>query len=394
MAHADTTTRQPDLRLWSLAAGNFAVGTGSLVMAGLLPVMAPDLGRSIPAVGQAVTAYSAAVALGGPLLAAVTSRIDRRTLLGIGLALFALGHVGSALAPDYVTLLAARVLAGLGACLFTPHASATAALLVPPQQRGRAIALVFGGFTVATILGVPLGTMLGSLVGWRATLAGAGGLALVAMAAMWRALGPGLHTAPVDLAAWGGLMRNRAVLLMLAVTLSQILGQLAVFAYIAPLLHAGLDAGPSLISLLLAWLGLAGLAGNALAGRAVDRIGAGRTAHAAIAAVGVALAVWPLGAHALPFVAVVFFVWGAGGFAINTSQQARLVAAVPTLTSAVLPLNSSAIYVGQALGAALGGLLIGGFGPEPLPLAAAMCLGTALLLSLAASRAGTGSKGT
>jgi multidrug resistance protein len=384
MARVERPT--PALSLWALATGNFAIGTGSLVIAGLLPGMAADLGRSASAIGQTVTAFAIAVAVGGPALAALTSRIDRRRVLTLGLLLFAAGTLMSALATGYQVLLAARVLAGLGASLFTPHASATAAMLVPPDQRGRAIALVFGGFTVATVLGLPLGTLLGAAIGWRAALAVLGIVALAAPVILWRVLPADLFTKTIMRADWARLLGSRAILLALAVTLFQMLGQLALFTYIAPLFNTTLGAGTTMISALLLWLGIAGVTGNALAGRMIDRIGAANVAHLSIGAVGAGFILLAIGAHSLPVAVIVCFIWGVGGFAVNTSQQARLVAAAPTLSSASLPLNSSAVYTGQALGAAAGGAAIGAAGVGSLPVIAAIFMIVSLVVSLLAAR--------
>ena len=172
------------LRVLPLAAGTFAIGTGLLVIQGILPEMARDLGVSVGAAGQLVTAFAVAYAVSAPLLSAVAARFDQKRLLGGALIVFALSNVGAALAPSLAPLIVARVVAALSSALFTPNASAAGASLAPPDERGRALALVFGGLSVATVLGVPIGTLIGGAVGWRATFLFVGALGALAAAGL------------------------------------------------------------------------------------------------------------------------------------------------------------------------------------------------------------------
>lgn len=375
-----------DARLWALAAGNFAIGTGALIVSGLLPLMAADLDRSIAATGQTVTAFALAVALGGPLLAGPTSRYDRRLVLQVALALFVAGNLLGALAPSYGWLMASRVISGLGAALFTPHASVAASLLQSPAMRGRAIALVFIGYTVSTVLGVPLGTMAGDLIGWRMTLAIIAGVAVLALVAVRVLLPPALRAPAIDAKAWLAVFATPVIPLLLLVTLVQSLGQFVVLAYIAPSLQASIGATSTMLGLMFFVFGSVGVIGNMVGGVLIDKYGAGTVVNVMLAAVGLGLALVPLAGLGVGAAVLVMAAWGFGAFAINGAQQPRLIGSAPPLASATLPLNSSAIYVGQALGAMAGGLVLTHVGLWPLAPLGALVMAGALAISILAER--------
>jgi predicted MFS family arabinose efflux permease len=376
-----------DTRLWPLALGNFAVATGSLIVAGLLPPMARDLGQTVPVMGQAITAFAIAVAIGGPALAGPTSRMDRRNLLMAALALTALGHVVCALAGSYAWLLTGRVLAGVGAGLFTPHAASAAAILVGPERRGRAIALVFIGFTLSTVVGIPLGTVLGEAIGWRNTLLLVAAVAIGGLVWLQVSLPPGIYCQPITAACWRRIAGSAALVSMLAMTLLQSLGQLVLLTYIAPVVTDSIGATSTTLALLFAANGIAGVLGNLLGGRLVDRYGAARITVLFMTVVAVSFLLFPLGRSGFLATFALMSLWGLGAFAINSVQQPRLIAAAPALATATLPLNSAAIYVGQALGAIVGGLVAAGPGLVWLGPVAALFLVAAIACSLAAERA-------
>jgi predicted MFS family arabinose efflux permease len=344
--------------LHALTLGNFAVGSGALVIIGLLDVMAKDLKVSIPAAGQLTTVFSIVVAIAGPLLATLTSSLDRRKVLLIALTLFCVGHIGCALSGSYETLMAWRVLCAVGACMYTPHAATSATLLVEPSQRGRAIATVFGGFVIATVLGVPGGAWLGAVAGWRSAMMVVAALTFIALLFVWRTIPGNLRVPPVDAAAWKKLFGNSTLVLLLITTLLQVSGQLLLYAYLAPQLKQSLQISDASIAWFFLWLGLANVLGNVLVASRIDRIGPDRVSTYAIAGVVCALALLPFARGSIPLTLALFALWGITSFAINSAMQARLVATAPALATVALPMNSSAIYAGQALGAAAGGWFV------------------------------------
>ncbi len=378
-------TRDP--RLWALALGNFAMGTGAMMIAGLLPLISADLDVSISLAGQLVTAFAVAVALGGPLLAGPTSRIQRRRLLTVALGLFIGANLLGAMATSFTALIVSRVAAGLAASLFTPHATGTAAAMVGPDQRGRAISLVFIGFTMASVLGVPLGMLVGHFLGWRMSLMAVAGAAAVALVVLWRFLPLRIDSPVVNIAGWIAILRNRQVMAVIISNATQILGQMMTFSYIAPLLThtSGLDG--TWLTVFMTAFGFAGVMGNIICGRLIDRIGPARTSHLALGSMVVAFLAWILGGGTMLAVIPLCLLWGLGAFAVNTAQQTRLVAAAPLLAGASLPLNSSAVYIGQAFGAGVGGLLLAKVGVEVLPPFTLGFILAAFVLSLVTSRA-------
>src|SRR6185437_10758926 len=281
--------------LYVLSFGNLVVGTGTLIIAGIINEMAADLATSAAAIGQLMTGYGLAVCFGAPLLASLTSGVDRRPLLAGALLLFAAGHLLAALAPGYGSLLALRVVTGFGAAIFTPQAAAAAGLLVPPEQRGRAI---------ATVLGMPLGAYLGAHFGWRAAMAVIGILALGCAALLRLVLPAGLRVNPIGAAEWRSVTHDARLLLTVAVTVVQAAAQFVVFTYIAKLFHDRVGATPAMVSLLLMCFGVFGIIGNVIAGVIMDRAGAARVTLAAIAVMLAAFLVWPLTQGSLPVMAL------------------------------------------------------------------------------------------
>jgi len=344
--------------LYVLSFGNLVVGTGTLIIAGIIGEMATDLATSAAAIGQLMTGYGLAVCFGAPLLASLTSGVDRRPLLAGALLLFAAGHLLTALAPGYGSVLVLRVITGFGAAIFTPQAAAAAGLLVPPEQRGRAIALVFLGFSIATVLGMPLGAYLGAHFGWRAAMAVIGILALACAALLHLVLPAGLRVNPIGAAELRSVTHDARLLLTVAVTVVQAAAQFVVFTYIAKLFHDLVGATPAMVSLLLMCFGVFGIIGNVVAGMVMDRAGAKRVALAAIGVMLAAFLVWPLTRGSLPVMALACALWGLGCFAVNSAQQARLVELAPHLAPVSIALNSSGIYLGQAFGAAAGGIAL------------------------------------
>ena len=337
--------------------GNLVTGLAIVGVAGMLGDLAAGLGVTVPRAGLLITAGAVVLCLGSPLTVWATSTLDRRRLLAGSLLAVAVGHFASALAPGYGALLALRVLTMAAAALFTPVAASTIALIAPAAERAAAIAFVFLGWSLAVAVGLPAVAFLARHAGWQATYAAMGVALLASAALVYRALPPGVRGTPISIASWGELARHRLVAALLVVTTLHIAGQFVVFTYLAPLLSrlAGADVGA--IGLAFSLFGVTGFAGNVLATRLVTSAGAFATSVLALACILLGLGLWSAGVGALaPMVAGVAL-WGLGFAAINSMQQARLVAAAPALGAASVSLNTSAIYVGQAIGSALGGVL-------------------------------------
>jgi predicted MFS family arabinose efflux permease len=343
--------------LWPMLFGNFVIGTGVMVVPGTLNEISADLSVSVPTAGQLISAGAVLVCGGAPLCAALVAGWDRRRLLALSMAWFALLHLACALAPNFATLLVLRVLALLSPAIFTPQAAACVGLLVPPEQRGRAITFIFLGWSVASVLGMPISAYVGGTLGWRSAFAVVAILSVLSAIWMWRSMPDGVKPPALSKAAWVQTFRSKALMACVLVTVLYAAGQFVVFAYFAPYLKVKLDVTPAALSLYFMWFGAFGLLGNMLMSRHIDRLGASRAVMIGIALMASSLLLFPLGTT-LWLVAAVSVPWALGCFSSNSAQQARLVGIAPQLAAASVALNSSAMYAGQALGAATGGWLL------------------------------------
>ena len=337
-----------------LAFCNLLIGTGAFVLSGVLSPLADSLQISVAAAGQAMTAYALSTAVLAPLALVLTGRWPRRRVLCVSLAVFALGNAVCALAGSLSLLLAGRILMGLGA-VFTAVAAGIAVALVEPARRSRALSLVFVGISLSYVIGLPLGAWLGFRYGWQwpiALVAGLSGLASLLLALV---LPRDIAAPGASFAGLGALLRQREVAWALALTLLYFIAIFCVFSYIGPVLQALVPMSTEAMSLTLMLFGLSGVIGTLVGGWANDRFGAQRTLTLQLAVLGAMMLLVPLtrGHHGL--LVLVFVVWGVAGFGMMTPQQSRLAALSPAQAPVLLSLNSSMLYIGTALGAAIGG---------------------------------------
>lgn len=341
----------------ALMLGNFATGICIIGPAAMLPELAGGLAVGIPDAGLLITFGAIALCIGSPLSAWLTGSFDRRALLTATALVIAVTNLASAFAPDYATLLTVRLVMLAVAALFTPQAAGAVALLAPSSRRGSTMSYVFLGWSLAMALGLPAVAAIAGYVGWRAAYGFIGAIALASAALLWWRLPRGLRGEPVDLAMWLALARNPLVMVLLLITTLQMGGQFIILTFIGPLLALFIAAGPQDIALIFFLYGVAGFAGNVIASRMVDSVGAYRTSLLFTMLVVIGLAGWTLGAGSYLAVALAMAVWGLGFAASNSMQQVRLSAAAPAATGASVSLNTSVLYIGQAWGSAVGGLL-------------------------------------
>jgi predicted MFS family arabinose efflux permease len=370
--------------LWPLLFGNFVIGTGVMVVPGTLNEISSSLEVSVATAGQLISAAALLMCVGAPLLAAVVAGWDRRRLLALSMIWYAALHLLAAAAPGFAALLPLRVLTMLAPAIFTPQAAACVGLLVPPEQRGRAITFIFLGWSVASVLGMPLGAFIGGTLGWRSAFAAVALLSLASAVWVWRALPNGIKPPALSAAAWRETFRSPGLMLCVLVTVLFSAGQFVLFSYFAPYYKHKLDITPAQLSILFLWFGAFGFLGNILMTRHIDRIGASRAVMIGVAAMALSLLIWPLGTS-LMLAALVSIPWALGCFSSNSAQQARLVTIAPALAAASIALNSSAMYGGQAIGAATGGWIIARGGMDLLHWAGLGSLLLAMVVSAWAS---------
>ncbi|WP_435187770.1 MFS transporter [Streptomyces sp. bgisy126] len=345
------------LALLALAVSAFGIGTTEFVMMGLLPQVAEDLGTSVPTAGHLVSAYAIGVVVGAPLLTALGSRIPRKRMLLLLMALFTVGNLASALAPGFGWLLAGRVLAGLPHGAFFGLGAVVAARLVREGRQARAVATMFLGLTVANILGVPAATLLGQHLGWRATFLVVSAIGLLAMAALARLVPPipadGHHGLGREVRALG----RPQVLLGLLTAVFGFAGVFAVYSYLASMTTEVMGFGDSTVTLVLALFGL-GMTGGALAAGPLTDRALRPTLYGSLAALVLALVAFRFTVH-VPWLALVtVVVLGAVGFMTTTPLQMLVMNKAkdaPTLASAS---NHSAFNLANAGGAWAGGAAV------------------------------------
>src|SRR4051794_26188213 len=228
----------------ALMLGNLITGCSVLAPTGMLVELSSGLDVSVSIAGLLVTFGAIVLCIGSPVSAWLTSRIDRRTLLTVTLAVLALTNLASAFAPDYTILLVVRLIMLAVGALYTPQAAGTAALIVPEEKRGSTIAYIFLGWSLAAAIGLPLMTLIASRYGWRMVFGGIGAMGCVSCLLLaWRLPG-GLIGAPIDLKTWIDVGRNRTIVLLLLITTLQMSGQFVVLTFMAPLLANLTGAGP------------------------------------------------------------------------------------------------------------------------------------------------------
>ncbi len=366
-----------------LSGANFVIGMGAFLVIGALSPMADGLALTPSQAGWILTVYALAYAVLSPLLVSVTGGMGRRRVMALGMAVFAAAALASALAPTLGWLFAARVLAAAGAGLVTPVAAAVAAGLAAPETRGRVLAMVFLGLTVAQVMGVPAGSWIAYTYGWRAAFAVVAALAVIWAAVIWLRVPAGLTFTAVRLSDLASVLRNGR--LMLAITFTAVfLGAIYVpFTYLAPLLETTMGLGRDGVTAALVVCGLGAVAGNLAGGWVADRLGPFRTLLILAASQVAIMPLLSLLPVPLPLAVALFFVWNACGYGSTAGQQVRLMTLAGPQAPVAIALNAACIYVGAAFGAAVGGWVVAGAGLGALGVAGGIAASLAVAWILA-----------
>ncbi|MEG3635068.1 MFS transporter [Micromonospora palythoicola] len=373
--------------IYVLFVCSFAVATAEFVLVGLLPQVATDLDVSVATAGQLVTAYMIVVTVGGPVATVLTRRLPRRELLAGTMALATVSAVASAMATSYAMLLSARLGSALAQALFMAVASQVAMASVPPERQTVAVARLFGGFALATVLGLPLGSLIGEAYGWPVTFVAVAGLATLGLLGVL-VFCPRVPTPPpAGVRDSIGALLRPGIYVGLGVTLLALTGFVAAFTYVAPMLRTVTDLSPGWVSVGLVGYGLGTIAGNLLAGR-VRPEAIARRLPLAVGALAAILLVQPLLLPVAPLALTGLALLGAAAFLVVPLVQTWLMGQVDAATTGlVAAVNISVAGAAGALGAALGGSVLAvGLGPAWIGPVAAVCVLAATIVATRLTR--------
>jgi DHA1 family inner membrane transport protein len=330
---------------------------GAFVVIGMVPLLAEDLGVTTAAAGGTMTAYAIAYAIMSPLMVSLTGKIGRRRVLAAGLAVFTLATLMSALATNITMLYVARALAAAGAGVVTPVGAAVVAALAPKTAQGKSIAAFYFGLTLSQVLGVPAGGWIAFTFGWRAAFWIVLVLAALAASLVWVRVPAGLRFAPVALQDLGGALKDGVIMGAVLFTASFLGAIYVLFTFLAPLMAETMGFGRDGITLVLLAFGVGAVVGNLMGGWLTDRFGPMKSLVMLCLGQIVLMPMFS-GLPVTPWlVFVLVFLWSVMGWSFMAPQQVRLLALAPNIAGVVLSLNAAAIYIGTAIGSAIGGFV-------------------------------------
>lgn len=369
------------LALIVLSLSAFAIGTTEFVIMGLLPDVARDLSVTIPMAGWLVTGYALSVAVGAPIMAVATARLERRHALRLLMAIFILGNVLCALAASYGLLMLARVVTALCHGAFFGIGSVVATSVVPADRRASAIAIMFTGLTLANILGVPFGTALGQEFGWRMTFWAVSLIGVLALAGLMVSLPKDAQGERETLRSEMAVLRHGEVWLAFAMTVSFSAAMFTTFTYIAPLLEDLTGLSPRGVTASLFLIGVGLTVGNVVGGRFADkRLQA--TLFGGFVAIAAASLLLSFFATMMVPTEILLFLWGGVTFALVPALQVNVMKRGHEAPNLVSIMNIGAFNIGNALGAWTGGVVLDAeFGLAAVPLAAVVWAGLGALLA-------------
>ena len=346
-----------NLPLLALAIGAFAIGTTEFSPMGLLPNIAHDLGVSIPSAGMLITGYALGVMLGAPIVTLWFGGFARRNALILLMAIFTIGNLIAAFAPNYMSLMGARLITSLNHGAFFGIGSVVAASVVTALKLASAVATMFMGITIANIGGVPLATWVGQTIGWRMSFLAIAVLGVVTMFSLWKALPVGAVGKKPDVKMELKVLSRLPVILALFTTVFGASAMFTLYTYIAPSLVAFNHASPMFITMMLVLIGVGFSIGNHLGGKLADR-SIDKTLIGFFIALIVLMAVFPLLAQTQVGTAVGLVLWGAAAFAIVPSLQMRVMSVAHEASGLASSVNIGAFNLGNAVGAAAGGAVL------------------------------------
>jgi len=367
---------------FTLALANFGVGTGGLIIAGVLPQIAASLVVSLPQAGALLGYSSIAYALGAPLLGAALWRIDRKLVLLGGLWLMTVASVVGACSTDYTVVLISRVVFAVASAVVTPTTLSVVAFLTTPEARGKAISKVFGGFALSNVIGLPLGVMIAALGDWHMALWYAAGVSATAALMVGEYLPRNIQVPPSNFAVLAAFLIDWRKMAVVFIVVLQMAAVFAVYTYLTAWLTVTLALSPQAVTGMLLWFGLFGTIGVFGSGELMQRFNQHKLMVVLLIALALIHSSFSWIPASIPLVMLVLALWGVFGFAFQPAQQTRVILVAGTSANAGITLHASGVYVGQALGAFVGGVMLAGGGMASLGWTAAAVALLALGLML------------
>lgn len=343
--------------LIALAVGAFAIGTTEFSPMGFLPEIAADLSVSIPQAGLLISAYAVGVMIGAPLMTLWLARFPKRTALILLMAIFTVGNILATIAPNYLGLMAARLVTSLNHDAFFGLGSVVAASVVPKDKQASAVAMMFMGLTIANIGGVPLATWVGQNIGWRMSFAAITLLGIITMLALWKALPHQQQTKRPDVRAELKVLTRMPVVLALLTTVMSAGAMFALYTYIAPSLKVFTHASPELITFMLVLIGIGFSIGNHFGGKFADQ-SLDKTLIGFLVLLMLMMLLFPILATTTIGAAIALIIWGAAAFAVVPPLQMRVMTVAHDAPGLASSVNIGAFNLGNALGAVAGAAVL------------------------------------
>ncbi len=369
-----------------LALGNFVVGMGVFVVIGIVSPIAEALSVSPADAGILITSYAVAYALLSPIGAALTGRLSRRTVLVASLGLFCLGSLLSAISTTLVMLTLSRLVVALGAALYTPLSAGVAVAVAPPEERGRALAKVFAGMTLAQVVGVPLGAWMAYRFGWHAPFFLVAALAAICAVVLLRTIPRNIHVPAGSVSSILSALGNLRLMVAVTFTATLMASVYVVFTFFGPLIEASAGANADTRPLFFMLFGLGAVGGNFVGGYLSDRFGPRGTLVLVCIAHMVLLPLFSVMPWNPWLLALLVLVWSSFAWCFLPAQQSRLVTIAPQAPALALALNAAMIYAGIAIGSTVGARLLDWQGLSVLGVAAGASAGLALVHLLVSDR--------
>lgn len=375
------------LKIYILAIVSFLVGTSEYIISGILDTIADSLGITLAAAGQLITIFSLVYGIFTPILMGITSSIDRRKLMIFSLGLFVIGNILAFILPGYGLFVVARVIMALGAGMVVVTALTIAAKIAPEGKQGSAIATVVMGFTASLIIGVPLGRIISSLLGWKAVFGGIALLGILAMIIIRVSIPLMKGDKPVPLVKQLALFKKRRVTIGLAITFFWLGGYSIAYTYLSPYLLNVSGIEKNFLSGVLLIFGIASLFGSKFGGFSTDRWGVQKTLIGGMLLHIITLVLLSLVTHSYISVLIILILWSFAAWSSGPTQQYNLATIEPESSGILLGLNQSVMQLAMAAGAGIGGVFVEKVSLSSVTWISALGVAIAIVATLALSRA-------